>query len=107
MSNTSSSKKIAIVVIVVIIIIVLWFVMKNPTTNQVSNTATDTTTTNTATSQQGASALGAMPTDPDVAAVKNSGDSDDSLNKDAASIDAQLKDFNSDTTNASANTTTK
>ena len=91
--------------IVVILVIVLWFVMKKPAVSEVPNTATNTDTSAQTATSQGANVINAIPENPDVSAVKNSGDSDSSLTKDTASIDAQLKDLGTDTTNASVKTT--
>lgn len=102
MSNPSSSKKIAIIVIVAIIVVFIWLlVSKAPSQNNIQNS--QATASEEATSQT-ASVVNALPVDPAVSQLKNSGVSDQSLNQDSIAIDAQLNSFSSESKNASDST---
>lgn len=99
MSNSSSSKKIAIIIILAIIIIALWLIIKKSGSSPVNND----TQMQASVGQQASNhiATNTTPSNPDVSQIKNSGTSDAALNQDAASLDAQLNGFASDTSSAS------
>ncbi len=92
MENTSSKKTIGIVVILVIIIVGILLMMKKSAPVTVSTSPTNTAQTN--------QPVAPAPDTSPAGLIKSSGTATASLEQDSASVDAELKGLNSDTTSA-------